>query len=243
VAPSPSPPASAPGILAPASSFGTYVVRDYATPPNSANGKLIARDRTGSYSCSATVVASRGRSVILTAGHCIHTRRGGWARRLKFIPAFHRGDAPYGRWSWHEMRIDRKWGLHQDSHYDYAAVSMRPKNGRSLQDAVGAYGFAWNQRANRSYRAFGYPANFFGTSRMVACYAPFVRRDSFPPRREPAPVGIRCKLGAGASGGGWLIQDREVASVTSYGYQGRNATYGPYFTGRTLRMLQEAERH
>ena len=53
------------------------------------------------------------------------------------------------------------------------------------------------------------------SSWMIACYAPFVRRDRFRPRREPPPIGIRCTMREGASGGGLLIQDQYVVSITS----------------------------
>ena len=43
--------------------------------------------------CSAAVVDSANRSVVVTAGHCVHLKSipGGWVKKLLFVPAYDKG--------------------------------------------------------------------------------------------------------------------------------------------------------
>jgi V8-like Glu-specific endopeptidase len=138
----PSAPATAPAFDAPVSA---QPILDPTDRPYSANGKLFGHYRGVDFECSATAVASRGWSVIFTAGHCVHERRYGWARHFQFVPAYTDGAAPYGKWAPHEVWTTRQWIYHEDSRYDYAALAMRPHGTSALQNVVGAAGFAWNQ--------------------------------------------------------------------------------------------------
>lgn len=213
----------------------------YDNLPTQVHGKIFARDRLGPYECSATVVASRRRSVVYTAGHCVFHWLTGWARRLIFVPAFDRGRAPYGRWTWHVMWIPNRW-VRGNPNFDVAAIGMRRKFGRRLHDVVGAAGFAWNIRPRRSYRVFGYPHNWYRGRRMVACRRWLGHRLRVP-TFGPRPGGVRCNVGGGGSGGGWLIEDEYVASVSSFRVwpAWRRLIFGPYFTGVAARILRKAE--
>ena len=52
-------------------------------------------------------------------------------------------------------------------------------------------------------------------------------------------VGITCDMGQGSSGGGWLIEEEFLNSVTSLG--GRSSLAGPYFGKAAVRVLGRAE--
>jgi hypothetical protein len=73
-------------------------------PGMKAIGRVFATkpDGTG-WSCSGTLVDSRNRSVVWTAGHCIHPGRGGaFYTNLAFAPGYRPqstgNPAPYGIW-------------------------------------------------------------------------------------------------------------------------------------------------
>jgi V8-like Glu-specific endopeptidase len=221
-----------------------HEVPDYDVPPNNANGKLLGRDSGGGYTCSATVVRSRNLNEIVTAGHCVHTIQFGWARKLLFIPAYHQGDAPFGKWAGREASAQRQWVRSENSNYDYAAIVLARSNKRAIQNVVGAARLAWNQGREQDYHAVGYPGNHFSARRMVACDSPFVRRDPFDATSGPAPTGIRCgDMGPGASGGGWWIDGSFIDSVTSFGYAFEpSLVYGPYFDRDTKDLVRRAGR-
>ena len=107
--------------------YGTFQVDDPKARPARMTGKVLARDESGNYSCSATVVNSSTEKVIFTAAHCVRTKRWGWAKKFTFIPAYDRGDKPFGKWEWESLYVPTGWsGLK----YDYAAVSLQRRNGQ-----------------------------------------------------------------------------------------------------------------
>jgi V8-like Glu-specific endopeptidase len=218
--------------------YGTYEVIDDRSYPNLITGKIFARDATGTYSCSGTVVNSQSNNILFTAAHCVRTPGIGWATKLIFIPAYRHGAAPFGRWNWKTMYLPRGW---TSLKYDYAAVKLQRRN-RNIEARIGGAGFAWNQGYDQDIRALGYPGNYFRGGRMMGCLSPVTFVDSS--MGGPAPVGIDCLMGPGSSGGGWLIDNDEyLNSVMSYGYdQLPELGFGPYFTTRAIQLLRWAER-
>lgn len=91
------------------------------------------------HSCTASVVASTHRDLILTAAHCIS----GTAAGLLFVPGYNLGQTPYGVWTVTHAYVDSKWIKSQDPHYDYAILQLAHQQRNSLtvgvQDVTGAY--------------------------------------------------------------------------------------------------------
>ncbi len=225
--------------------FQSGRVDDPTAYPYSANGRLFGRFRgLGAFSCSASVIRARNRSVIFTAGHCVkRPGRGGWVRRLTFVPAYSDGARPFGRWQWKVVYTTKQWGRLGDPSFDYAAVVLKRNRGRRIADETGALGLAWGAKRNRTYRAVGYPQNKAGGERMWECRSGYEGRDPFHRGRGPAPIGIGCDMKAGASGGGWMIFGDRVASLSSFALAGRpNELYGPRFTKRAEQMRRRAQR-
>jgi V8-like Glu-specific endopeptidase len=201
-------------------------------------GKVFARDGSGNYTCSATAVNSSSGKVIFTAAHCVRTKRWGWAKKLTFIPAYDRGEKPFGEWESRALYVPNGWS---QLRYDYAAVSLERRNGRTIEQKVGGAGLKWNYKPDKEYRAFGFPFNFFNGERMMGCFSDLERVDG---NSGAAPIGIKCRMASGASGGGWLIGNGYLASVISYGYDNDPSTiYGPYFTKRAKKFLNWVDRH
>lgn len=214
------------------------------------------------YYCSATVVNSKTRRLVVTAGHCVYDA-GRFASNWMFTPAYRLGARPFGQWTARRIAITKRWQrtagnanpADDDLRYDVAMVSLRPRNGKRIQDVVGARGIAFNKRRNRNYEAFGYPAvSPFDGERPYACASPYQGADtSFA---KPRPLRIDCDMTAGASGGGMIVGGRTLTSVISYSYgceelpilgsllpcsnPEAGKLFGPYF-GKTIRKLYRSE--
>jgi V8-like Glu-specific endopeptidase len=66
-------------------------------PASARVGALFLHDASGNHFCTASVVASPGRDLLVTAAHCINGGPHGGARSdIVFIPGYRDGHAPYG---------------------------------------------------------------------------------------------------------------------------------------------------
>jgi len=224
--------------------FASFEVPDPTAPPLPAHGKVFGvLPRLGKFECSATVVATPSRSVVITAGHCVYDPRSGVAaRRLVFIPAYTAGARPFGRWSAARVRTTREWIRKENFDFDYATMAMRPLDGQRIADAVGARPLAVEVPREQTYNSFGYPVNFANARRLWMCRGDYAGDDPRPIPGGPPPVGMGCNMKAGASGGGWVDDYGQLVSVTSFGYRKRRGfLYGPYLTARAARLVARSD--
>jgi V8-like Glu-specific endopeptidase len=227
------------GAQPPSRSGRAYEVVGPGRPPNTVHGKVFGKDRAGTFECSATAVTSTNRSVVFTAGHCVHLKPYGWARKFVFIPSYNHGRRPFGTWTWEVMLAPGSWIRREHQNFDMAAVVLAPQDGVPVQDAVGGAGFGWNQPRDQVYRSFGYPSNFFAAQRMMGCRSG-ARNRTIDFGKGPAMVAMSCDMGSGSSGGAWLTGDGLLTSVQSLG-GGRNLAAGPYFGKAARRLLFRAQ--
>ncbi|GAA2032649.1 hypothetical protein GCM10009839_36070 [Catenulispora yoronensis] len=112
------------------------------------------------YVCSGTVIKSKNRSLVWTAGHCVHDGKGGtWHLGMVFVPAFDNsaGDpnvdpsdlsqyAPLGTFAAVHVWTSPEWVKTGDEHggdlaHDYAVIEVgRNDDGQTLDDAVESAG-------------------------------------------------------------------------------------------------------
>jgi hypothetical protein len=112
------------------------------------------------YVCSGTVIKSRNRSLVWTAGHCVHDGKGGtWHSGMVFVPAFDNGGgdpnvdpsdlaqyAPLGTFSAVHVWTSPEWVKSGDEHggdlaHDYGVIEVgRNDDGQTLDDAVESAG-------------------------------------------------------------------------------------------------------
>jgi V8-like Glu-specific endopeptidase len=194
---------------------------------------------SGNYVCSGTVVDAPNDSLVITAGHCTYecvpllldcnpTR----ATNFNFVPAFRNGDKPFGEWPARAggVRATDQYENNENLAYDVGAAVIAPRNGRKIERVLGGgRGIAFNESADRLYKAYGYPAELpFNGQVPYRCRVNSTGRDnSFG--SAPSPIRIPCDMTRGASGGGWVIDGGRVASVTSYTRGTQDNLYGPYF--------------
>ncbi|HEY8466430.1 MAG TPA: trypsin-like serine protease [Solirubrobacterales bacterium] len=231
--------------------------------PVRAHGRVFFRLAGGNYYCSATVVKSKIRRLVVTAGHCAHDF-GQFAENWMFVPAYKQGAEPFGRWTAKRIAVPKRWKVttsngnpaDDDLRYDVAMVTLRSRKGKRIQEVVGARGIGFNKARDRTYQAFGYPAvSPFDGERPYMCVSPFRGTDEeFAP---PRPLRIDCDMTAGASGGGMVVGGRTLVSVISYSYGCEEGLpiigdllpcsnpeagklFGPYF-GNSIRKLYKRE--
>ena len=115
--------------------------------------------RPNGHFCTASVVDSPGRDLLVTAAHCVVAPGSGRARDgLVFVPGYHSGRQPYGRWRVRAVVVDIRWAQHGDPDYDVAFLKTVPvTGGRRVQDAVGAEAIAFNAPHRVGAVAVGYP--------------------------------------------------------------------------------------
>jgi hypothetical protein len=235
----------------------------YTTNPNRQIGKLYFDVDPGAGTtwswCSATVVNSENKSMVLTAGHCVYnpdpdgdgriTGNGYWHQSVIFCPGYESG-CRLGSYNWRLMTTTPSWFSGTGDSYDWAddvAVVLVNSNANGqLVPFTGAQGIRFNVAAQRYVWAFGYPAS---DSRWPA-YT-YSGEDMIYCPGMTIPVGanhlaLPCTMTGGASGGPWLTDVDYtswlgyVNSVNSHKPWGGTYMGGPYFGGAELNLYNYA---
>ena len=187
----------------------------------------------GDYRCSASVAYER---VVWTAGHCVYSPGTGWHTNAVFVPAYQDGSAPFGVFSAYDLATLNPWRDEGNLAYDIGMAALSDLNNQTLGETVGWLGSAFNLPPWRLlYSAFGYPSNLGNNGRyLMSCVGDrWLREDAV----GPDPVAIGCDMTSGSSGGPWLIKFYPFRAgdfnftngVNSYGYNGIDLMYSPYF--------------
>jgi hypothetical protein len=204
----------------------TQVPPPYTSQPTSTNGKVFFTDDGLNYVCSGTALLSGNKSVVWTAGHCVHDGTTNFHTNWTFVPAYADGSRPYGTWTARTLLTTNGWATSEDFSFDNGAAVVSTNAGSALTDVVGGRNPSFNYPRQQQYAAHGYPAGPpFNGQRLWVCNSPLVYDDT---AANPPTMGIDCDMTGGSSGGGW-IAGGGVASVNSYGYSTLpNVMFGPY---------------
>ena len=223
------------------------VVPDPTAPGFRQNGAIFIAvpGGLGLGRCSGTAVQSPNRSVVITAGHCVH-QFGRWFNRdWIFVPGYYDGVRPFGAFVARWLGATTSWVQWGSENGDIgAAVVSRNERGQTLTEAVGGYDVAFGLSPKQVFDVHGYPAAppFDGTAQRLCADTPFLGHDilSF---LQPGPLNLAlsCKVTGGASGGGWTIRDNVLNGVTNYGYRNDPATnFGAYFGAEARELYERA---
>ncbi len=241
-----------------------------AASPTPMVGKVFFKLGDKEYWCSGSVVHSKYRNLVATAGHC------GWSlgqnkpvENWVFIPSYANGSTDAGIYVGHTLYLHEDFSGAGDYDRDYAFVTVyrgftwkgnqRVQGGR-LEDKVGAFQFSSTKGRSRPVSVFGYPAGAHpdgtrpfdgqtvrscaGTTRATAASAPTYLL-------ENGVLLNPCKFTAGASGGPWVLswdpakKTGFLNGVTSLTWNidadGKlDAASSPYFNAVTARVYQQA---
>jgi hypothetical protein len=222
VAGAPSVTRKAPAAAAPAQ----QIPPPYTSAPTRTNGKVFFTDDGLNYVCSGTAVLSGNKSVVWTAGHCVHDGASNFHTNWTFVPAYADGSRPYGTWTARTLLTTSGWANSGDFSFDNGAAVVSANGGSALTDVVGGRNISFNYPRQQQYAAHGYPAAPpFNGQRLWVCNSPLIYDDT---SANPPTMGIDCDMTGGSSGGGWIVGSA-VASVNSYGYSTLpNVMFGPY---------------
>jgi V8-like Glu-specific endopeptidase len=209
---------------------------NYKRYPYRTVGKFFFTQMGTDYVCSA---ASIGNFAIWTAGHCVHAGNNlpsGWSTNIHFVPAYKKGDAPYGKWKGVEACTTDSWyaeGGALDFRYDMGGVILKKRKGQKISKAVGNLGFAANlSNDTQHWFDIGYPEAPFNGGVQQICAASYAYSDTNYPG-GPYPVAMGCDQAPGSSGGPWILDFRGGSYLNghnSYRYNGfPEEIFSPYF--------------
>ncbi|MBV9026558.1 MAG: trypsin-like serine protease [Streptomycetaceae bacterium] len=193
-------------------------------------GALFNHDASGDHFCTASVVQSPGKDLIVTAAHCIHGGRGGtYKSDIVFVPSYRDGIAPRGEWHVKRLVVDQRWIDSSDPDLDVGFVVLQPLGGQHIEDILGANRLGDTSGVGRKVKLTGYPSN---GSEPISCY-------NVTTRQSASQLRIACTgFPGGTSGSPWLTGFDPLTRTGTIigvigGYQGGGNTpdvsYSPVF--------------
>ncbi|MGX1270905.1 trypsin-like serine peptidase [Streptomyces phaeoluteigriseus] len=158
---------------------------------------------SGAHFCTASVVRSPERDLIVTAAHCLAGQHA-----LLFVPGYRDGKAPYGAWKVERDFLPGGWahGRDEDSDVAFAVVGETGgQGGRRVEDVVGGNRFTTRTDVGATaVTVTGYPDS--RDTPLTCTGRP--RPDGRNQQRVDCPG-----LGGGTSGSPWVNGFGEVVGV------------------------------
>ena len=147
--------------------------------------------------CTASVVHSPQRDLVITAAHCMASYAAS-PEQVTFMPGYHDGKAPYGVWTTARVIVDKAWASASDPDDDVAFLIVSgPASGTRIEDVTGAEQLGIDQSTG-VVRVIGYPTHRGGRSPArtrppSSAPATAVRLRRLHQRHERWPVSHRCQ--------------------------------------------------
>jgi hypothetical protein len=195
------------------------------------------------HSCSASVVRSKSRNIIVTAAHCL---RKGADAGYTFVPGYHDGQAPYGTWTTTAAFASPKWLRQTSTATRHDVAFLRVANHTSggtvkrLQQVVGGNQLGTAPKSGRKVRIPGYVLG--SLDKPITCRAPVYHHAGFP--------AFNCSgYSGGVSGSPWLAGHRTVRRVVGIigglhqGGCSPSTSYSSPLGGWATTLLKRAAHH
>jgi V8-like Glu-specific endopeptidase len=126
----------------------------------------VSGGHLGSHFCTASVVNSPVKDLVITAAHCLQGRQPG---QVAFVPQYHRHHEPYGSWTVTRVFVDTAWANSQNPNDDVAfLVVSQPGSPKPVQELTSGENLATGWQAAQLVRVIGYPD---GRQRPITCTA------------------------------------------------------------------------
>lgn len=170
-------------------------------PARNRVGAVFGADEQTRHYCTASVVDSPHRNLLITAAHCVPASPpGGGFAGLGFAPGFSAGKSPLGDWRVTAAVVDPRWTQGADPALDVAFLVVQPLDGRNIQDVVGGNPLGTGREPG-DVSVLGYPSD---APDPVSCTGT-AARDSDHQNRVDCPG-----LTSGTSGSPWLADGAGV---------------------------------
>jgi V8-like Glu-specific endopeptidase len=213
----------------------------HAAEPGVRVGALFEHDLGGNHFCTASVVASPGRDLLITAAHCINGGKGGGYRQdIVFIPGYRDGQTPYGIWTPAQVLVAPQWMDSSDPDFDVGFVVLKPRDGKNVEDVLGANQLGINPRYRNLVRVTGYPAS---EDAPVTCV-------NWTSEQSPSQLRFECGgFTGGTSGSPWVTRlDPRTRTGTIVGVLGgyeeggstEGISYSSYLGEEVQRLYRQA---
>ncbi|MFJ9517675.1 trypsin-like serine peptidase [Kitasatospora sp. NPDC101801] len=181
-------------------------------PPSPAGdriGTLFIGSEHGARACTASVVDSPRRNLLVTAAHCVEPPLFGRLGRLVFAPGYRNGKLPYGSWQVDQVVVDPAWTDSADPEYDVAFLTVAPVGGREIADVLGGFRLGTGLGFGLPVSVTGYPNE---SEEPITCSNRTAEQSATQERFD-------CHgYTNGTSGSPWLTEAGEVVGVIG-GYQ------------------------
>ncbi|MFF1305581.1 trypsin-like serine peptidase [Streptomyces sp. NPDC058307] len=178
--------------------------------------------------CTASVVRSPHRDLLVTAAHCLDGDDD-----LVFVPGYRDGVAPYGMWKVTKRYLPEGWAEGQDEDSDVAFATVEGK----VQDLVGGNGFAVRTATGATaVTVIGYPSS---RDVPISC-------TNKPTAHSRTQQRIACPdFTGGTSGSPWVNGDGRVVGVVGGHEQGGltpDVSYSVVFGAEAAALHRDAVR-
>jgi V8-like Glu-specific endopeptidase len=187
--------------------------------------------------CTASVINSKPRNILLTAAHCVYGNSG-FAQNIAFVPEYHAGKKPYGMYTVESIFITGGWEEGAAISQDFSFLAVKG----AVQNRVGAaLNLGINKPTSQKVVSIGYNDT---SSSPIWCPT-----KSFQPKGLPSQMEFQCDgFWIGTSGGPWIEGSGLNADGTVFGdiggyEQGGNSpnwSYSPKFTALTEQLYDFA---
>ena len=184
-------------------------------------GAIFPLGVSAPHTCTASVLDSPKRNLIITAAHCVWGAGIGWS----FAPGYVNGRTPYGVWTVTAAYLDPHWLASQDQNYDFAILRIAPRKiGKSWRNIESVTGGNVLSQAPKPGSPITDVAYNIGDNVPITCTVHMYYSFGYPSFNCHGYVG-------GSSGSPWMQrQGRRVAvtAVTGGPHQGGCAEYTSY---------------
>ncbi|MEU5542598.1 MULTISPECIES: trypsin-like serine protease [Streptomyces] len=229
-----------PKATAPADDGNAYTPR--RTEQNARVGAVFEKDDSGDHFCTASVVQSPGRNMLITAAHCAYDiDAGSTVDDLVFAPDYRDGDEPTGLWKVKKVIVDDRWAKSQDEDLDVAFLVLDKKSGKQIQDVLGGNTLGIDRGFDNDVKITGYPTS---RNTPISCQN---RTTKF----SDTQLRIQCTdFEGGTSGSPWLADyDPKSHTGTVIGVLGGHegggdeddVSYAAYFDDDIAKLYKHAQ--